>query len=85
MEAGARAVGLDADVARLLVLQTLRGAANLMLVSGEDPGDLRRTVTSKGGTTAAALAVMKPEHMRDLFTNAIIAVRDRGRELDVGE
>lgn len=72
--------GLSADQAKLAAVQTALGAALLALQSGEDPALLRERVTSKGGTTEAALKVLMktfPVSIRD----AVQAAFDRGREL----
>jgi pyrroline-5-carboxylate reductase len=80
IEAGVEA-GLDPAVARKLAIQTVYGAAKLMHDSGEDPAELRRKVTSPGGTTEAALRVMKDRQLREVFVEAIRAAHERGREL----
>ncbi|EBV3599738.1 pyrroline-5-carboxylate reductase, partial [Salmonella enterica subsp. enterica serovar Virchow] len=51
----AESVGLPADVAKLLAMQTVYGAANLAKESTDEPGELRRQVTSPNGTTQAGL------------------------------
>jgi pyrroline-5-carboxylate reductase len=81
MEAAARELGLPAEVARALTLQTAAGAARMALESGEAPGDLRRQVTSPGGTTAAALKVFEDERLKAIVQKALTAARDRGRQL----
>ena len=75
-------LGLDAETAELLVRQTVLGAARLLDESDEDAAALRRAVTSPGGTTEAALAVMLQRGLPDVICDAIAAARDRGRELD---
>ncbi|GJQ30182.1 MAG: pyrroline-5-carboxylate reductase [Phycisphaerae bacterium] len=80
MEQGAREVGFTPEQARTMVSQTLRAAAALL--DGADPADLRRAVTSKGGTTEAALGVLDQAGVRDAFARAIIAARDRGHALN---
>lgn len=78
----AEAAGLPAETARLLAMQTVYGAASLAEASGEEPGELRRQVTSPKGTTAAALAVMMDEDkLKGLVTKAVEAARDRAVEL----
>ncbi|MCC8109964.1 MAG: pyrroline-5-carboxylate reductase [Planctomycetes bacterium] len=77
---GGADLGLDRDVATRLVLQTILGSAR-MLMSGEAPSVLRERVTSPGGTTAAALAVMNDGNFAGLVGRALTAARDRGREL----
>ncbi len=81
MLAGARAVGLSDDAARAAVVQTLLGAARLLEWSGDDPADLRAAVTTPGGTTAAALAVMEAAGVREAIVQGMQAARDRSREL----
>lgn len=79
--AGERA-GLPLETARLLAMQTVYGAANLAKESGEDPGQLRKQVTSPNGTTAAALDVfMGDDRLQDLVTEAVAAARKRSIEL----
>ena len=80
MIAAARAVGLDAADADALVRQTILGAAE-MLAAGDDPAELRRRVTSPGGTTAAAVAAFDDADLPAIVRRAITAARDRGREL----
>ena len=49
--------------------------------NGESPAELRRKVTSPGGTTEAALKVFKDGRIGELISAAITRARDRGREL----
>jgi pyrroline-5-carboxylate reductase len=81
LEQGARTLGLDAQTARLLTLQTAFGAAKMALESSEDAATLRARVTSKGGTTEQALRVLEEGQLRELFAKALAAARDRSREL----
>ncbi|MFQ5644042.1 MAG: pyrroline-5-carboxylate reductase [Thiogranum sp.] len=75
------ALGLDEKTARLLALQTAFGAAKMALESSEDAAILRRRVTSPGGTTEKALAVLEAGGIKTLFNDALTAARDRSREL----
>jgi pyrroline-5-carboxylate reductase len=75
------AAGLDEALARKLAVQTVYGAAKLLVESGEDPEALRRKVTSPGGTTEAALKVMSERKLAEIFTEAIKAAEKRSREL----
>jgi pyrroline-5-carboxylate reductase len=77
-------LGLDAQMARDLAVQTVRGAAELCAVSGEPAGVLRERVTSKGGTTQAALAVLNKREVAGAVHEAMRAARDRSRELAAG-
>lgn len=81
MIAAGEALGLAPDVARQLVLQTALGAAQLAQASDRPPAELRRQVTSPGGTTAAALARFEQGGFRQLVEEALIAARDRATEL----
>lgn len=74
-------LGLPADTARLLTLQTAFGAAKMALESSEDAAELRRRVTSPGGTTEAALAVLTAGELHAVLQRALTAARDRSREL----
>ena len=82
MIAGGKQAGLDTEIADALARQTILGAAALLLQDERSAGELRDAVTSKGGTTAAALQVMDNQHMFDAIVEAVIAARNRGRELD---
>jgi pyrroline-5-carboxylate reductase len=80
-EAG-RKLGLPADLAMRLARATVSGAGELLHQSLGEPSELRRNVTSPGGTTAAALAVLMAEDgMQPLFDIALSAARDRAEQL----
>lgn len=81
-EAG-RAAGLSADLAMQLARATVTGAGELMHRSPLPAATLRQNVTSPGGTTAAALAVlMRDENgLAALMREAVLAAEKRGREL----
>lgn len=81
MQAGAQALGLDAEAARTLVLQTAWGAARMALESGDDPATLRRKVTSPGGTTEQALATFADGDLQGLVARAMRAAADRAEVL----
>lgn len=74
-------VGLSEEVARKLTVQTIFGAGALMGASGELPAELRRKVTSPGGTTEAALKVMADRQLVEIFVAAVAAAERRGQEL----
>ena len=78
---GATAEGLPADVARELAEATCQGAGKLLLETGGDPAEWRRRVTSKGGTTEAALRILEQAGVKDAFVKAIGAAAKRSREL----
>ena len=81
MEAAALAEGLPAEAARTLVLETVLGAARMLTESGEDPAQLRRRVTSPGGTTQAAIETLEAGGLRDLVAAAVRNATQRGKQL----
>lgn len=84
MEEAARTEGLPADAARMLVLQTVLGAARMLTEAEEAPGELRRRVTSPGGTTQAAIETFESNGFRELVARAIRNATERGRQLSAG-
>lgn len=81
IEAGRKA-GLADDTARLLAMQTVYGAAALAAGSHDEPGTLRKQVTSPNGTTQAALEVLMGENrLERLLSEAVEAARLRSIEL----
>jgi pyrroline-5-carboxylate reductase len=80
IDGGVRA-GLDRSTATTLVKQTITGAAALMNQDKRLPEELREAVTSKGGTTSAALDAMNDRDVPESIASAVVAARDRGREL----
>lgn len=81
LEAAGRALGFDEATARKLAIDTTLGAARLASGSDEAPAVLRERVTSKGGTTAAALASLAGSGWHDALVQAVAAAEARGREL----
>jgi pyrroline-5-carboxylate reductase len=77
----ARELGFDDAQARLLAIETVVGAAALAAGSDEDVAVLRQRVTSKGGTTEAALNSLEADRVKPAFVRAIQAADARGREL----
>jgi pyrroline-5-carboxylate reductase len=73
--------GLDRETASTLVLNTALGAARLASESSLAPGELRRQVTSPGGTTEAALAVMESNGLEETVVRGIHAAIERSDEL----
>ena len=80
MEQAASDLGLT-EHARLLVGQTLLGAAQLLLQSSDSPAELRRKVTSPGGTTEAAIKHMDANQVMQTLTDAVKAAERRSKEL----
>ncbi|MDT8437651.1 MAG: pyrroline-5-carboxylate reductase [Wenzhouxiangellaceae bacterium] len=83
-DAGVRA-GLERADAEQLAAQTALGAGRMLTESGTDAGELRRRVTSPGGTTAAALAVFENGGLKKLVEHAVQAAVARGRALGVDD
>ncbi|MEX0607759.1 MAG: pyrroline-5-carboxylate reductase [Halofilum sp. (in: g-proteobacteria)] len=81
LEKSGTARGLPAEQARLLAIETALGAARMALESDDDPATLRANVTSKGGTTAAALDAFERGGFADLLDRAVGAAADRAGEL----
>ena len=82
MEQAAIEQGIPPDLARLLARQTVSGSGTLLAASPEDAADLRKAVTSPGGTTAEALSVlMNPDAWPIAMSQAIAAATRRSREL----
>ena len=80
VQAGER-MGLDAVQAKRLALATFRGATALAAASDESPEVLRQRVTSKGGTTHAAITHLQARQVPEHFIEAIQAAQARAREL----
>ncbi len=81
LQQAAEQLGLSADIARLLTLQTALGAARMAIESGKPLDELRRNVTSPGGTTEKAVSVLENSNIRTLFKNALQAAKLRSEEL----
>jgi pyrroline-5-carboxylate reductase len=81
LEKAARHLGLNEITARDLVLQTLKGSVKLLDQSNEDAVVLRQRVTSKGGTTQAAMDVFAKRGLEKIFVEALKAAKKRAREL----
>jgi pyrroline-5-carboxylate reductase len=69
--------GLDSQAAHKLVMDTAKGSAALAAVSGETMPAMIEHVRSPGGTTAAAFDVFDEESVREIFSRALTAARDR--------
>jgi pyrroline-5-carboxylate reductase len=74
-------MGLSAEQAYKLAVETFRGASALAKASSEPPEVLRQRVTSKGGTTYAAITSMDQSQVKALFGQALHAAERRAREL----
>ena len=81
MMQAAREMGLSAEQGKRLALATFAGATSLAAASDEPPELLRERVTSKGGTTHAALTALEAGGVKAAFVKALKAARQRAREL----
>jgi pyrroline-5-carboxylate reductase len=74
-------MGLTREQAYQLAVGTFAGASELARASSDPPEVLRQRVTSKGGTTYAAITSMEQDRVQDLFVKALHAACERAREL----
>ena len=81
LQEAALELGLRAEDARRLSLQTFSGAARLAEHSGDDAAALRERATSKGGTTERALGSMNGHELKRKFVEAVKHAAERSREL----
>ena len=77
----ARALGLDAQTAKALTVETAYGAALMAREGGDEPADLRARVTSPGGTTERALDILEAADARGIIKAALAGAAERSREL----
>ena len=81
MQEAARQLGMDEAQGRALAVATFTGAAQLAAQSGEPASVLRERVTSKGGTTAAALASFDAQGVKDAIVRGVLAADARAKEM----
>ena len=81
MTAAGVAEGIDPDVAEMLAARTCIGAGQLLAETHKRPEDLRRQVTTPGGTTERALATMDGAGMKETLVEAVRAAAERSGEL----
>lgn len=74
-------LGLTPEAAKDLTVQTVRGAAEMVFSTGENPGELRRKVTSPNGTTQAAIETLDQYSFQEGMNKAIVRCADRAREM----
>ena len=77
----AQSLGFKEDISKLLIMQTLKGSLKLIEQLKDDPRVLRERVTSKGGTTQAAMDVFLKHNIQEIFKEAILAAEKREKEL----
>ena len=81
LAAYAESTGIAREDALKLAKHCVLGSAKLAAASADSPAQLRKNVTSKGGTTEAALNVFEREQLAERFARALAAATRRGREL----
>jgi pyrroline-5-carboxylate reductase len=81
MQAAGESLGLDAELSKTLTLQTALGAARMAMEADVDAAELRRRVTSPGGTTEQAIKTFEEGNLRELFLQALKSCDNRSREL----
>jgi len=81
LQQAAADLGFTAEQGRQLAIETVQGAAALAAQSSEPAAVLRERVTSKGGTTAAALQTMAEKGVKEGIVAGVMAAEARGREL----
>lgn len=79
--AAAESLGLTKELSKKLVVKTLMGSIHLLERQKEDPAALRQRVTSKGGTTQAAMDVFSRRELEKIFSEALSAARTRAGKL----
>jgi pyrroline-5-carboxylate reductase len=81
MIAAGQELGLSEETATKLTLQTALGAGQMAMNADVDPAELRRRVTSPGGTTERAIATFEGAHLRDIVSAAMKSACSRAAEL----
>lgn len=81
MAKGGEAAGLPREQCEMIARRVVSGTGEVLARDPRSAEELRASVTSKGGTTEAALAVLDAAGVGGAFERAIVAARDRGREL----
>jgi pyrroline-5-carboxylate reductase len=81
LEQAGMALGLAQDIARKLAIETAYGSGRMAREAHESPTTLREQVTSKGGTTEAALRHLESQNVRAIFADAVTAAARRSAEL----
>jgi pyrroline-5-carboxylate reductase len=81
MIAAGISLGLTPEQSHTLATRTALGAAKMLTSSADSPKELRKKVTSPGGTTQAAIETMEAQHVNEAIVAAIRRAAERGREL----
>ena len=81
LTAAAEKLGFTPEVSQKLVMHTLLGSGHLLQKSGKTPQELRRMVTSPGGTTAEAIGVFENGGFKELIEKAVVAAHEKAKQL----
>lgn len=81
LQTAAEELGLPTETAKLLTLQTALGSARIAIESTHSLAELRKHVTSPGGTTEKALSILEEHQIRDIFKKTLSAAKARSEEL----
>ena len=81
LEAAGQELGLSQEVARKLAVETAYGSGFMARETSDSPATLRQQVTSKGGTTEAALKHLEANNVRAIFSQAVAAAAQRSAQL----
>ncbi|GAA0346511.1 pyrroline-5-carboxylate reductase ProI [Bacillus carboniphilus] len=81
LEQSAKELGLDEEVAKTFIIQTLLGASEMLNTSKRNPADLRKAVTSPGGTTEAGLKVLDSLHVKEAFVSCVKQATEQSKRL----
>ena len=84
LEKTAMDMGIDKETAKILAVKTVFGSALLLKDGQSSAEDLRKRVTSKGGTTEAAFKVFQDKKLADILREGIQRARERAKELSEG-
>jgi pyrroline-5-carboxylate reductase len=81
LQAAGVQAGLSAETARQLTVQTLLGAAHMLVETGKEAGQLRHEVTSPGGTTMAGLEILRQCEVAEAMKRAVLRAKERSIEM----
>ncbi|MCT2536964.1 pyrroline-5-carboxylate reductase [Aquibacillus koreensis] len=81
MEKAAEEVGLESEIAKPLIMQTIAGVVEMLQSSSDSPSELRRKITSPGGTTQAGLETLDNYHFQEAIMACIKNAATRSEEL----
>jgi pyrroline-5-carboxylate reductase len=81
MEKGAAEIGLDQEIAKKLIVQTFLGAAEMVKVSPKPSKQLRKEVTSPGGTTEAGIKILEENHVQHAFIECMKAATAQSKKM----